>query len=99
MAGELRHLTEPGDGVLVSPVLPDSGAKFRLFEQVVSIIGDVAARRPVILVIDDLQWADLVSLQMFGHFAARMPGGTAMIGALRDRAPMPGSELVQMLPG
>lgn len=97
LPGELRHLTEPGDGVLVSPVLPDSGSRFRLFEQVVTMIGDVAARRPVILVIDDMQWADLVSLQMFDHFATRTPAGIAMIGALRDRAPMPGSDLVQTL--
>ena len=99
LTAELRHLTEPGHGVLVSPVLPDSGAKFRLFEQVVSIIGDVAALRPTILVIDDLQWADLVSLQILGHLAGRMPSGTAMIGALRDRAPAPGSGLVQLLAG
>ncbi len=97
LTGELRYLTEPGGGVLVSPVLPDSGAKFRFFEQIVSVIGDVAARHPTILVIDDIQWADLVTLQIFGHFAARMPPGSAMIAALRDRAPAPGSELVKVL--
>jgi AAA ATPase domain/Bacterial transcriptional activator domain len=85
LSGALRRLTEPGDGVLVSPVLPDSGAKFRLFEQVVTIIGDAAARRPAIVLIDDIQWADLVSLQMFGHLASRLPAGTVMVGALRDR--------------
>jgi len=99
LTGELRHLTEPGYGSLVSPVLPDSGAKFRLFEQFVSVIGHLAARRPTILLIDDIQWADPVSLQMFGHLAARTPGRTAVIGALRDRAPTAGSELVQMLAG
>ncbi len=43
--------------------------------------------------IDDLQWADVASLQLFGHLAARLPRGTAIIGALRDRAPTPGTEL------
>lgn len=99
LSGELRHLTEPGDDALATPVLPDSGAQFRLFEQIVSIIGDVTARRPTIVVIDDVQWADLVSLQMFGHLAARLPGRTALIGALRDRAPTPHSQLVKVLAG
>ena len=47
--------------------------------------------------IDDLQWADAASLQLFSHLAARLPGGTAVIGALRDRAPAPGSDLARML--
>ena len=49
------------------------------------------------LVIDDLHWADVASLQLFSHLAARLPGGTVVIGALRDRAPAPGTELARML--
>ncbi|MFJ3776672.1 BTAD domain-containing putative transcriptional regulator, partial [Streptomyces sp. NPDC090075] len=42
--------------------LPDSNAQFRLFEQVVALVGRASARRPTLLILDDLQWADATSL-------------------------------------
>ncbi|MFI5953760.1 ATP-binding protein [Cryptosporangium sp. NPDC051539] len=95
--GDLGRLTgSPGDVDALS-VLPDSGATFRLFERVVALIGQVAVDRPVVLVVDDLHWADATSLEMFRHLAARMPAGTTVIGALRDRPTEPGSALARML--
>jgi hypothetical protein len=61
------------------------------------VVAEVAARRPLVLVIDDLHWADASSLQLFTHLAARLPSGAVAIGALRDRAPSPGSEQARML--
>ncbi|GGP17978.1 AAA family ATPase [Nonomuraea glycinis] len=95
--GELGRLVEPPDDAGAVPMIPDSASRFRLFEQVVTVISESSARRPVLLIIDDLQWADIASLQLFGHVAARLPAGTAVMGALRDRAPAPGSELSRTL--
>ncbi len=93
-AGELGRLVEPDPGVAG---VADSGTRFRLFEQAVALIGRVAAGRPVVLVVDDLQWADVASLELFRHLTERLPGGTVVVGALRDRAPAPGSELATTL--
>jgi DNA-binding SARP family transcriptional activator len=96
LAGEIGGLVEPPKDYGALSV-PDSGARFRLFEQVVTLVARVAARRPVVLVVDDLQWADVASLQGLSHMAARLPSGVAVVGALRDRAPAPGTELSRCL--
>ncbi|MFC4534651.1 ATP-binding protein [Sphaerisporangium dianthi] len=97
LAGDLGHLLGPDSDLLSRSAAPGGSARFRLFEAIVAAVGQVAARRPLVLVIDDLQWADIASLRLFGHLAARLPGGTAIIGALRDRAPVPGTALARTL--
>ncbi|MFI6407711.1 ATP-binding protein [Streptomyces sp. NPDC050548] len=77
--------------------LPDGNAQFRLFEQVVALVGQASARRPTLLILDDLQWADATSLQLLQHLAGRLPPGTAIIGALRDRAPTLSPDLSRVL--
>ncbi|MGK2868581.1 MAG: BTAD domain-containing putative transcriptional regulator [Mycobacterium sp.] len=94
---DLGRLVEPRDSIRAGPVFPDSGGQFRLFEHVVTVVADIAARRPLVLIIDDLHWADVTSLQLFGHLAARLPDGAVVFGALRDRAPAPGTELARVL--
>ncbi|MBM7076083.1 ATP-binding protein [Micromonospora humida] len=93
---ELGSLLEPRRDI-AAPVLPDNGFPFRLFEQVVAIVAAASARRPTVLALDDLQWGDDASLRLISHLAARLPGGTLMVGALRDHAPTPGSALSRML--
>ncbi|ABW16128.1 transcriptional regulator, putative ATPase, winged helix family [Parafrankia sp. EAN1pec] len=80
-----------------TPVLSDSGTRFRLFERAVALISHISVGRPVVIVVDDLQWADVASLQMFSHLAARLPVSAVIIGAIRDRLPAAGSELARML--
>jgi hypothetical protein len=98
LSGDLGRLVLSRDGALAGHVFPaDNGAQFRLFDRVVAVVGQVAARRPVVLIVDDLQWADVASMQLFGHLAGRLPAGAAMLGVLRDRAPVPDPELSRML--
>ncbi|TDV48739.1 ATP-binding protein [Actinophytocola oryzae] len=96
LGGELGSLLETRADQ-AAPAASGGRAQFRLFEEVVTVIGQAATRRPVVLVVDDLQWADAASLQLFGHLATRLPAGTTVIGALRDRAPTPGSDLSRVL--
>ncbi|MFI6742986.1 BTAD domain-containing putative transcriptional regulator [Nonomuraea sp. NPDC050451] len=96
LASELGRLLEPRDDDAATPV-SGGRSQFRLFEQVVTFLGQAAAERPMLLVMDDLQWIDATSLQLLGHLAARLPTGTAIIGALRDRAPTPGPDLSRVL--
>ncbi|MEU6379169.1 AAA family ATPase [Streptomyces sp. NPDC046909] len=96
-AGELGRLVAPHGAGPTTSVLPDSGVRFRFFEQAVALVRQASARRPVMLVVDDLQWADAASLDLLGHLMARLPDGTVVVGVLRDRAPAPSSELGRML--
>lgn len=97
VSSEIAQLLEIRPTDLSEPVVTDGNAQFRLFEHVVGIIGQAASQRPLVLLIDDLHWADVASLQLFAHLSDRLPISALMIGAFRDRAPTPGTELAHML--
>ncbi|WP_345638073.1 ATP-binding protein [Rugosimonospora acidiphila] len=81
------------------PARPDAGAQFQLFTKVVALFGDAAARRPIIVVIDDLHWADHASLQLFAFLAGSLPARSALMGSVRDHAPTPTQHLRRVLAG
>lgn len=94
--GIIGRLLNPASAE-VPPNALDSGARFHLFERVTEVLAEAAARQPLVLIIDDLHWADVGSLELFAHLGARLPEGAALIGAFRDRAPAPRGELTRML--
>jgi DNA-binding SARP family transcriptional activator/tetratricopeptide (TPR) repeat protein len=89
-----RLLEQSGD---VPPTRPDPHAQFRLSEQVIGLVSSVAAKQPVVVVVDDLHWADQASLQLFLHLAQSLPARCVLAGALRDHAPVPHQELRHLL--
>ncbi|MET8145618.1 BTAD domain-containing putative transcriptional regulator [Sphaerisporangium sp. NPDC005288] len=95
-AGVIGGLLRRRDDDLVAPAMLDGG-RFRLFEEVVAVFREASALWRTLLVIDDLQWADDASLHLFSHLADQLPEGTMIVGALRDRAPAPGTDLSRML--
>jgi AAA ATPase domain len=71
----------------VRPPLSDDpdAERQRLFEAVRHWLGAIARRRPVLLVLDDLQWADRSSLLLLRHLLDMPPEGPVLtVVTLRD---------------
>ncbi|HLT69337.1 MAG TPA: AAA family ATPase [Acidimicrobiales bacterium] len=68
------------------PIAHDPDAeRLRLYEAVRGWLGAIASRRPVLVVLDDLQWADRSSLLLLRHLLDSPPEGRVLLVAtLRD---------------
>lgn len=92
---ELRELL-PG---LPEPTSVDSeGGRFRFLDATAEFLRNASARRPIVLVLDDLHAADAPSLVLL-RFLARELGSThvLVLAACRDVDPVPGEPLTTML--
>ncbi len=79
--GWIERLGKLAEGERTSrPILDRTG----LFEQYESVVSEVAKRQPVLLLLDDLQWADSASVDMLFHLGRRLNGRRILIlGAYR----------------
>ncbi|HEU4980402.1 MAG TPA: AAA family ATPase, partial [Solirubrobacterales bacterium] len=87
-AGEVAQLIpEVAEKLDIEPAKPTDSeeARFRLFDSVTSLLLAVARDRPLVIVLDDLHWADEPSLLLL-RFAARELGssGLMILGTYRD---------------
>lgn len=92
LAGEIaRVCPEPAQRIGASAAAPLAAAeaeRFRLFESLDAWIQRMATRRPVLLVLDDLQWADLPSVRLLAHLMqARRPAPLLAVAMYRDIEP------------
>ncbi|HEY3111938.1 MAG TPA: AAA family ATPase, partial [Chloroflexota bacterium] len=62
---------------LPPPALDEATARTRLFGAIARLVGALAARAPVVLWLDDAQWADAASLDVLRYGAARWAGAGA----------------------
>ncbi|MEW5958015.1 MAG: ABC transporter substrate-binding protein, partial [Chloroflexota bacterium] len=57
----------------------------QLFEQYSQLLHTLAARQPLLILLDDLQWADRASISLLFHLGRRLAGGRILIvGAYRS---------------
>jgi tetratricopeptide (TPR) repeat protein len=63
----------------------DTGARHRLFDAVDQALTDLAAQAPLLLVVDDFQWADRGTLLLAGFvLRSARPGPLLVLGSYRD---------------
>jgi DNA-binding SARP family transcriptional activator len=87
---ELRQrfpgLAEPGPS-------PDPTDAWRLYEGVAQVVASLAAERPLVISVDDLQWCDEASCKLIQFLARRLENGTILwlgtttLGELERDAP------------
>ena len=66
------------------PPLEPEAARFRLFDSLAGFLRTAAARRPLLLVLDDLHWADVPSLALLRFMSRELEGtGPLVVGSYR----------------
>jgi DNA-binding winged helix-turn-helix (wHTH) protein len=105
--GELQR-ARAGDVAALAQLLPELGRepvarggdlhRFRVFDAVADWLARSARAAPLWLAIDDLQWADPASLELFGWLARELRGAAVLlVGTVRDEAAPPDSPLARTL--
>src|SRR5215813_13430493 len=63
----------------------DSASRFRTYDVVATYVRERAAQRPLVVVVDDLHWADVSSLRLLVFLARQLHDAAALvIGTYRD---------------
>lgn len=106
--GALLALYEPSiarlplsDGRVESAHLPTHAARERIITTLLSTLLAFCEREPLLLVIDDLQWADDLSLALLSAFATAALGGVRMllVGTYRSEEVTPALRQLADAPG
>ena len=67
------------------PALDPEQARFRMFDSISTFLGNASQSRPLVIVLDDLHWADESSLLLLKFVARELSGsGLLIVGTYRD---------------
>ncbi len=79
-----------------SPALEPSAEKYRLFESFARLVSSMSASGPVLFVLEDLHWADALSLELTQYLARRIHDQSFLLaGTYRSEEESP--QLVRLL--
>ena len=95
---ELAEAGGPELGAVVPEVageraaVADAGTvdRIRIFDAIGQLLHRAAARNPVVVIVDDLQWADKSSVDLLRFIARQQQDRLLLIGAYRPNEPPPG---------
>jgi hypothetical protein len=97
LARLLHGAGAPEPSELESEASPEA-ARFQLFDELTSALLAAAEARPVVVVLDDLQWADGASLLLLGFLARRLRDARLLVvGTCRDAELEPGDRAASLL--
>ena len=85
------------DGSEASALSDPEAARYMLFGGVASALRSMGEIAPVVLVLDDLQWADSPSLQLLRHLATSEPIRLLVIGTFRESDVAAGDPLADLI--
>jgi tetratricopeptide (TPR) repeat protein len=90
----LRSQVPARDAIAQDP----EARRFRLFEAMARVVAFAAREQPMVLILDDLQWADTSTSLLLNHVLHDPePVALLVVGTTRDRAHMRAEELTQLL--
>jgi DNA-binding SARP family transcriptional activator/tetratricopeptide (TPR) repeat protein len=76
---------------------PD-GRRLRFFDAVAALLGEAGAQGPLVLVFDDLHWADRPTLQLLRHLVrSPQPRQAMLLGTYREAELEPGHPLLELI--
>ena len=85
-------------GLEAPPPLDAEAARFRLYGAVAGFLCRLAEHRPLVVVLDDLHWADVPSLQLLSFLAAHITNASILVVATyREVDPVVGPPLSDTL--
>ena len=86
IAEAVPHVAEHLGDLPSAPAIADqNSARFRLHDAFATVLHDASERTPLVVVVDDLHWADEGSLQFLEFLAHQISGTpTLLIGTYRD---------------
>ena len=79
IAQVVSEVRERLPGLPEPPELEPEQARFRLFDSITTFLKNVAKRQPIVLVLDDLHWADKPSLLLLQFLARELRGARLLV--------------------